>query len=281
MTSPSTHSQHQSQHQSEAAQSPPDQGLAGAPIEPGRRDGTRITWPLMGWVPYVLVGAFVAFWAVTNTNALIAGASSWRAILFGIGAGALTVGLLIGIARLTGRGWAGQMAGLVPLVVAVVFAVLPSYITTTVSESAPEGLPPAAAPADPSAPEASPPAPSAELPATPEAPVGPIELGAAPFVGIDHDAVGTARLIQLEDGSLLVRFEQFSVEPGPDYDVYIVPSANASGTAGGTLLGDLKGTVGDQNYEIPAGVIPAAGVESVTVLIWCTVFAVPIANATV
>lgn len=87
-------------------------------------------------------------------------------------------------------------------------------------------------------------------------------------------------MIQLEDGSLLVRFEQFSVESGPDYDVYVVPGANISVPDGGTLLGDLKGTVGDQNYDIPSGAIPSAGGEPVTVLIWCEVFAVPVANAT-
>ncbi|MBA3292178.1 MAG: hypothetical protein H0T40_00230 [Geodermatophilaceae bacterium] len=62
--------------------------------------------------------------------------------------------------------------------------------------------------------------------------------------------------------------------------MYLVSGANVSVPDGGTLLGDLKGTIGDQNYEVPAGAIPAAGVEAVTVLIWCEIFAVPVANAT-
>lgn len=251
------------------------------------RAGVR--WPRWGWIPYLLIAGFVAFWAVTHTGAVVSGAGSWQALAFGIAAAVLTVGLLVGVARLTRRGWAGQLAGLVPLVVAVTVAVVPSYVSSTVDEAAPEGLTAAAPPAASTAPDegtgSAPPAapssaPTAESSAPAPAPTGPIEVGTAQFVGIDHDAAGVARLIQLEDGSLLVRFEQFSVESGPDYDVYVVPGANISVPDGGTLLGDLKGTVGDQNYDIPSGAIPSAGGEPVTVLIWCEVFAVPVANAT-
>ncbi len=243
-----------------------------------------VSWPRWGWIPYLLIGAFVAFWALTHVGAVVSGAGSWQAITFGIGAGVLTLALLVGVARLTRRGWAGQLAGLVPLVAAVAVAVLPSYVSSTVSEAAPEGLDSVAAPSASAAPDANtgsaPPAGSSPAPPPPPpAPAGPVEVGTAEFVGIDHDAAGVARLIQLEDGSLLVRFEQFSVESGPDYDVYVVPGANASVPDGGTLLGDLKGTVGDQNYEVPADALPVGGAEPVTVLIWCEIFAVPIANA--
>jgi len=238
-------------------------------------------------VPYLLLAAFVGYWALTHTGAVISGAGSWRALAFGVGAGLLTVILLVGVARLTRRGWAGQLAGLVPLVIAVTVAVLPSYLPSTVNEAAPEGLTAAAPPSASGAPEetGSSPAPSADpsstpSPVPPPAPTGPIEVSTAQFVGIDHDAAGTARLIQLEDGSLLVRFEQFSVEAGPDYDVYVVSGADIAVPDGGTRLGDLKGTAGDQNYDIPAGAIPAAGVEAVTILIWCEIFAVPVANVT-
>lgn len=266
--------------------------------EATKHDGgkKRIHWSRWGWVPYLLIAAFVGFWAATHTGAVVSGAGSWRAVAFGIAAGVLALGLLVGVARLTRRGWAGQLAGLVPLIAAVAVAVLPSYLPSTVNEAAPDGLadaPPAAsgapeadtgagsaptgAPADQTA------APGAESPAPelePEpAPNGPIEVSASQFVGIDHEAAGTARLIQLEDGSLIVRFEQFSVESGPDYDVYVIPGANVSVPQGGTFLGDLKGTVGDQNYEIPADALPPTG-EPVTVLIWCEIFAVPVANAT-
>ncbi len=251
-----------------------------APDGPQHRTGTTepaLRWPRWGWLPYLLVAAFVGFWALTHSGAVVSGAGSWQAVTFGVGAALLAVSLLMGVARLTHRGWAAQLAGLVPLVAAVTVAVLPSYLPSTVDEAAPEGL--IAAPTPPtSGPDASTdPTPTADPPAT-TTPAGPIEISSAQFVGIDHDAAGTARLIQLEDGSLLVRFEQFSVEPGPDYDVYVISGAQASAPDGGTLLGDLKGTVGDQNYPIPAGAIPGAG--ALTVLIWCEVFAVPVANAT-
>ncbi|MDQ3735615.1 MAG: DM13 domain-containing protein [Actinomycetota bacterium] len=235
----------------------------------------KVRWPLWGWLPYALLAAFVGFWALTHTGAVISGAGSWRAIAFGVGAGVLTLLLLVGVARLTGRGWAGQLAGLVPLLVAVIVAVLPSYTPSRVNEAAPEGL---SAPSTATAEASERSQPSADSPAP--SPAGPIELSNGAFVGIDHAAAGTARLIELADGSLLVRFEQFSVEAGPDYNVYVIAGADVAVPDSGTLLGDLKGTEGDQNYEIPAGALPDAGSGPVTVLIWCEIFAVPVANAT-
>ncbi len=235
-----------------------------------------IRWPLWGWLPYALLAAFVGFWALTHTGAVISGASSWRAIAFGIGAVVLALLLLVGVARATRRGWAGQLAALVPLVAAVILAVVPSYLPTTVNEAAPEGLPGAGAPAsDPSR------TPTGEVPDdSPGPPAGPMELSSASVVGIDHDAAGLVRLIQLADDSLLVRFEQFSVEAGPDYNVYVIEGADVTVPDNATLLGDLKGTEGDQNYAIPTDALPGAGAGPVTVLIWCEIFAVPVANAT-
>lgn len=43
-------------------------------------------------------------------------------------------------------------------------------------------------------------------------------------------------------------------------------------------LGDLKGNIGDQNYEIPAGVDLAV---YDTVLIWCVRFSSPFGEATI
>lgn len=247
-----------------------------------RRLGGRFPW--WGWLPYLVLGLAVTFWAITHFGAVVSGAGSPQAIGFGIGALVLAGLLLIGVARLTRRGWAGQLAGLVPLIAASVIAVLPSYVSTAVDEAAPDGLPPVAgssAPvepsADPTGPEASESAPAPE-PEPSAPPPGPVELGNAGFVGIDHDAAGIARLIQLADGSFLVRFEQFSVEPGPDYDVYLLPVAGATEpTDQAIALGDLRGTEGDQNYEVSADA--ALGAGPLTVLIWCEVFAVPVANA--
>ena len=79
---------------------------------------------------------------------------------------------------------------------------------------------PAAEPAadEPAAEEA----PAAEEP--PPAPTGPVLLGAGQFVGLaGHDGVGDAGIFQNPDGSLVLRFENFDIENGPDLEVYLVP----------------------------------------------------------
>lgn len=72
-----------------------------------------------------------------------------------------------------------------------------------------------------------------------------------------HPASGRARLIRAADGSLVLRFEEFSIVNGPD--VYVVLSTDpgrgrASAVAGDALnLGKIKATNGNVNYAIPAG----------------------------
>lgn len=76
------------------------------------------------------------------------------------------------------------------------------------------------------------------------------------------------------DGATVVRFEDFSVELGPDYLLHVVPGAGAT-SPGGQSLGPLQATRGDLN-------VPVANVSGVvTVLIWCRAYAVPVAAATI
>lgn len=217
---------------------------------------------------------------------MTSGAQSPRSWLVAVGTGVLALVLLSGVAKLTRRGWAGHLAGLVPLIAASVVAVLPSYVFRAMDEAAPEGLPPVVeagpsggAPYGDSGSEPTASEPTGADPSQPSAPhAGPVELANAGFVGIDHEAAGIARLIQLADGSFLVHFEQLSVEPGPDYDVYLLPVDGATEpTDQAIALGDLRGTEGDQNYEVAADAELGAG--PLTVLIWCEVFAVPVAIA--
>ena len=104
------------------------------------------------------------------------------------------------------------------------------------------------------------------------------ELGRADLTGIDHRASGTARLVRLADGTLLVRLENLDVESGPDYYVHLVAGADRREPAGGSEVARLRGNRGNQNYPLPAG--RAAGTP-VTVLIWCRAFDTPVAAATI
>lgn len=71
-----------------------------------------------------------------------------------------------------------------------------------------------------------------------------------------HRGTGSAGVYLLEDGSRILRFEDFEVTNGPDLHVIISPTSDPMSrddvTAGDYLdLGSLKGNVGDQNYELP------------------------------
>jgi hypothetical protein len=73
-----------------------------------------------------------------------------------------------------------------------------------------------------------------------------------------------------------LRFEPFETDNGPDLNVYLVNSA-AGGVEDFVDLGNLKGNVGDQNYEIPPGVDLTV---HDTVVIWCVRFSSPFGEAT-
>ena len=103
--------------------------------------------------------------------------------------------------------------------------------------------------------------------------VTPVTTGS--FTGFDrlHNGSGTASLIQV-DGKYFIRFESdFSVTNGPDL---FVGFGNNGVYAKGSEIAKLKGTVGSQNYELPADFDPNTYNE---VWIWCKAFAVPFAKA--
>jgi MYXO-CTERM domain-containing protein len=127
-------------------------------------------------------------------------------------------------------------------------------------------------------PTAEPTSPQAPTTTAPAAPPAPVEIGRAELAGIDHTATGTARLIRLADGSLLVRLQDIDIQPGPDYYVHLVRGAGQREPAGGSQLARLKGNRGSQNYPVPRG---RSAETPVTVLIWCRAFDTPVANATV
>jgi hypothetical protein len=103
--------------------------------------------------------------------------------------------------------------------------------------------------------------------------VQPVELAAGAFVSREHATHGTARVLRLTDGRVIVRFEGFATSNGPKLVVWL--STNAAHGPDGAFgdqyvdLGPLKGNVGDQNYAVPAGVDTAA---YSSVVVWCARF---------
>ncbi len=96
------------------------------------------------------------------------------------------------------------------------------------------------------------------------------------FVGVNdgiHNAEGVAKVIRLNDGSMILRLENFKATNGPDLYVYLSTDDSASDFMN---LGRLKGNIGNQNYEIPEGIDFS---KYDTVLIWCRAFNVLFGSA--
>lgn len=96
------------------------------------------------------------------------------------------------------------------------------------------------------------------------------------FFSIAHSTEGTARIVETGGGTVLT-LTGFRTDPGPDLYVYVAPG-RTSGEAvdGATRLARLKGNVGNQQYELPAGLDLRGGA---TVTIWCRAFSVPFGAA--
>ncbi|NDJ52690.1 MAG: DM13 domain-containing protein [Chloroflexi bacterium] len=111
----------------------------------------------------------------------------------------------------------------------------------------------------------------------------PVLIAQGMFVDADafHQGEGTATIYQLPDGSYVLRFEDFRVTNGPDLHVFLSGSSEPASrgevmTEPSVDLGMIKGNVGSQNYEIPAGV----DIENVqSVVIYCVPFSVIFSTA--
>jgi hypothetical protein len=104
-------------------------------------------------------------------------------------------------------------------------------------------------------------------------------VSSAAFVGLDHATSGTALVVALADGSVVVRFEDLDTENGPDLHVVLTPHAPDSGQYGDRIeLGRLKGNRGDQNYVVPND-LDWSSVRSVVV--WCDRFSSPFGAAAI
>ncbi len=109
----------------------------------------------------------------------------------------------------------------------------------------------------------------------------PVKLVGGVFVGADsfHEGSGRATIYDLGDGERVLRLEAFTVTNGPALHVLLVPDPRPEGrddVTGYLDLGELKGNVGNQNYEIPADVDVT---EFGSVVIYCEPFHVIFATA--
>lgn len=99
------------------------------------------------------------------------------------------------------------------------------------------------------------------------------ELARGSFVSLDHGTTGTAVVVELGDGTRVLRIEGLDTSNGPDLFVYL--SANRADGPEGAFddeylsLGRLKGNKGDQNYDVPAG---TALDRYASVVVWCDRF---------
>lgn len=107
-------------------------------------------------------------------------------------------------------------------------------------------------------------------------------LASGTFVAAEHATSGTARILELADGSRHVRLEDFSTSDGPDIHVWLTDQP-AGGDDWGryddgryVALGLVKATDGNQNYVIPSD---ADLTGLVSVVIWCDRFNVAFGTA--
>ncbi len=96
-----------------------------------------------------------------------------------------------------------------------------------------------------------------------------------------HETKGTASVFRLADGRLVLRLTEFETSNGPDVQVYLVAASDVNenetvASAGFIDLGDMKGNIGDQNYDVPADV-DLTKYRAVT--IWCRRFGVNFGTA--
>ncbi len=143
------------------------------------------------------------------------------------------------------------------------------FTSSTVTEDVPAVAPPASQSAEP----------TGELSA-----IAPRELVTGKLISHEHASSGTVKILELADGTRILRFESLDTSDGPDLRVWLSDAPVIEGAAGWHVfddgayldLGALKANKGNQNYEIPAGTNLA---DYSSVSIWCARFTVSFAAA--
>lgn len=147
------------------------------------------------------------------------------------------------------------------------------FQTVLIDERVDEAAPGAAATTVPQEDDSS--AAPADAPSESPAPTEPVTLSNERFRDLSYTTTGQALLIELPDGSQVVRLEDLDTQNGPDLKVYLsdAPAGAAEDRFDDDYvnLGPLKGNKGNQNYDVPRDV-DASRYRSIVV--WCERFSV-------
>ncbi|GAA2564413.1 DM13 domain-containing protein [Pseudonocardia hydrocarbonoxydans] len=164
------------------------------------------------------------------------------------------------------------VAAVLAVVALAVFQPWKLFVDRTVDEARPT----AAAPAAPVTPAAA--------TAGRVAPAGPVELARGELISHEHASSGSVVVLELPDGSRVLRLEDLDTSDGPLLKVWLTDAPVIEGRDGWFVfddgahvdLGELRGNIGSSNYPIPAGTDLAA---LTSVSIWCERFSVSFAAA--
>ena len=232
------------------------------------RDRWRTLWPHW-WelAPEVVLVGGLTFFLVDEPDAATSSFESLRAVGLIVGVTIAWLAARLLLARVVPWSLLRMLLFGAAAVGILVVVVLPAYDEDSVVEAFPGA--PVVEPSE---------EPTAVTTTTPAEPVAPELVRTGMFEGIDHRASGTVSLYRRADGTFVVGLERFDIQPGPDYDVYVVPGEDRDARDGGTRLDDLRGNQGTQYYDVPADLAVDEGPW--TVLIWCQTFGVPVANST-
>jgi hypothetical protein len=107
----------------------------------------------------------------------------------------------------------------------------------------------------------------------------PIVLSEGELISHEHKTTGTVKILQLADGSRILRLEDLSTSDGPRVEVWLTDAPVIEGLDGWFVfddgnyqsLGAIKGNKGSQNYKIPADLDVS---DFTSVSLWCVTFAV-------
>lgn len=107
----------------------------------------------------------------------------------------------------------------------------------------------------------------------------PIVLARGTLISHEYETSGEVKILQLADGSRILRLENLATSDGPRVEVWLTDAPVIEGLEGWFVfddgnyesLGAMKGNKGNQNYKIPED-LDLSDFSSMS--LWCVTFAV-------